>query len=99
MAEQSNDYKNKKYHHKIQQKLKEMVAQGMNIPAGYSQFMLPYNMTQQGGGSGGVEDQDQYFDYKARKYHHKNQQLCRQIIARGGSVPVQYEKYLLPFSG
>jgi len=97
MAEQSNDYKNKKYHHKIQQKLKEMVAQGMNIPAGYSQFMLPYNMTQQGGGGGA--DQDEYFGYKARKYHHKNQQLCRQIIARGGSVPLQYEKYLLPFSG
>lgn len=97
MAERSYDYKNKKYHHKIQLKLKEMVAQGMNIPAGYSQFMLPYNMTQQGGGN--VEEQDHYFDYKARKYHHKNQQLCRQIIARGGSVPVQYEKYLLPFSG
>ena len=97
MESGSNEYKNKKYHHKIQQKLKEMVAQGMNIPEGYSQFMLPYNMTQQGGGS--AENQDEYFDYKARKYHHKNQQLCRQIIARGGSVPTQYEKYLLPFSG
>ena len=97
MADNSNEYKNKKYHHKIQQKLKEMVAQGMNIPSGYSQFMLPYNMTQQGGGSEGSHDE--YFDYKARKYHHKNQQLCRQIIAKGGSVPVQYEKYLLPFSG
>jgi len=94
-----SDYKNKKYHYKIQQKLKEMVAQGMNIPLGYANFMLPYEMTQQSGG--GALDNDkasEYFNYKARKYHHKNQQLCRQIIATGGSVPTQYEKYLLPFS-
>jgi hypothetical protein len=97
MENSGSDYKNKKYHYKIQQKLREMVAHGMNIPSGYAQFMLPYNMTQQGGGSDASHDE--YFTYKARKYHHKNQQLCRQIIARGGSVPSQYEKYLLPFSG
>jgi len=35
-------YKAKKYHYKIQQKLKEMQTQGKAIPQGYEQYLKPF---------------------------------------------------------
>jgi hypothetical protein len=89
----NEEYKNKKYHYKIQNKLKQMVENGESSPEEYKQFLLPYNSTLSGGSA--VEDA---FKYKAKKYHYKNQVLCKQIIANGKQLPEGYEKYLLPFS-
>ena len=36
-------YKAKKYHYKIQQKLKEMQTQGKAIPQGYEQYLKPFS--------------------------------------------------------
>jgi len=90
----NEEYKNKKYHYKIQNKLKQMINNGEEIPDEYNQFLLPYNSTLSGGSSS-VEDA---FKYKAKKYHYKNQVLCKQMVANGQSIPEAYEKYLLPFS-
>ena len=89
----NEEYKNKKYHYKIQNKLKQMINNGESYPEEYNQFLLPYNSTLSGGSS--VEDA---FKYKAKKYHYKNQVLCKQMVANGQALPEAYEKYLLPFS-
>ena len=36
-------YKARKYHYKIQQKLKEMQTQGKAVPQGYEQYLKPFN--------------------------------------------------------
>lgn len=35
-------YKAMKYHMKIQQKLKEMIANGQRVPAGYEGYLKPF---------------------------------------------------------
>lgn len=36
-------YKAKKYHYKIQQSLKQMVANGQSVPAGYEKYLMPFS--------------------------------------------------------
>jgi hypothetical protein len=35
-------YKAKKYHYKCQMKLKEMMARGESVPAGYEKYLQPF---------------------------------------------------------
>ena len=44
------------------------------------------------------DDNDALYKYKARKYHYKIQQSLKQMLANGQTVPVGYEKYLMPFT-
>ncbi len=42
-------------------------------------------------------ESDDYYEYKARKYHTKIQVKLRQMMNEGKQCPVGYEKYLEPF--
>jgi hypothetical protein len=37
-------YKAKKYHYKIQQALKTMLANGQSVPAGYEKYLTPFSI-------------------------------------------------------
>lgn len=43
-TEELYKYKAKKYHYKIQHKLKEMQSAGKTIPEGYEQYLLPFTL-------------------------------------------------------
>lgn len=36
-------YKARKYHYKIQQALKQMLANGQSVPAGYEKYLQPFS--------------------------------------------------------
>ncbi len=36
-------YKARKYHYKIQQSLKQMLANGQTVPAGYEKYLMPFS--------------------------------------------------------
>jgi len=42
---------------------------------------------------------EEYYRYKARKYHYKCQTKLKEMQSQGKSVPSGYEKYLGPFEG
>jgi len=41
---------------------------------------------------------DEYYLYKAKKYHYKNQACLKGMMAQGKSCPSGFEKYLQPFT-
>ena len=43
------------------------------------------------------KDLEKTYLYKAAKYHNKNHQLLKKMMASGKSCPPGYEKYLQPF--
>jgi hypothetical protein len=45
---------------------------------------------------GGTDEE--YFEYKARKYHYKCQQKLKELMQNGGRCPAGYEKYLKPYA-
>jgi hypothetical protein len=51
-------------------------------------------IAQHGGG-----DDDEFYRYKARKYHYKIQHKLKEIMQSGGSCPAGYADYLKPFNG
>lgn len=51
------------------------------------------NMPNQG------DNNDAYYQYKAKKYHYKCQMKLKEMQSQGKSVPSGYEKYLKPFEG
>jgi hypothetical protein len=44
-------------------------------------------------------DNNDYYQYKAKKYHYKCQMKLKEMQSQGKSVPSGYEKYLKPFTG
>jgi len=42
---------------------------------------------------------EEYYKYKAKKYHYKCQQKLRAMMADGKPCPAGYESYLQPFQG
>lgn len=42
---------------------------------------------------------EDYYRYKAKKYHYKCQQKLRAMMADGKPCPAGYESYLRPFQG
>jgi len=46
---------------------------------------------------GGAEEE--FYRYKARKYHYKIQHKLKEIMQSGGSCPAGYADYLKPFNG
>ncbi len=47
---------------------------------------------------GGFSNNDELMLYKAKKYHYKNQNKLKEMMAQGKPCPAGYEKYLQPFS-
>jgi hypothetical protein len=88
------EYKAKKYHYKIQNVLKQMIANGQSCPPGHAKYLKPFGATMHGGG-----DDEDYFRRKAEKYHYKIQQKLNLRMADGAKCPAGYEQYLKPFSG
>lgn len=91
------EYKAEKYHYKIQNVLKKMIANGQACPPGHAKYLKPFSVAMRGGGNG--DDDENYFRQKAEKYHYKIQQKLNQRMARGAKCPVGYEQYLQPFRG
>lgn len=49
------------------------------------------------GGNGA--NNEEYYRYKARKYHYKCQNKLKLMQTAGKVVPQEYEQYLRPFEG
>jgi hypothetical protein len=88
----------RKYHYKIQKKLKSMIANGQLCPSGHEKYLRSFKeatsdfSNMQHGGNG-----DDIYKYKTEKYHYKNQEKLRSMMANGSPCPQGYEKYLKPF--
>ena len=59
--------------------------------------MNPQRIKNARGGAAKNEDQD-FYKYKAKKYHYKIQQKLKEMRSQGKTFPVEYEQYLKPFS-
>jgi len=47
----------------------------------------------------GGQEEEEFYRYKARKYHYKIQHKLKEIMQSGGSCPAGYADYLKPFNG
>lgn len=45
------------------------------------------------------KERDEYFRYKAYKYHMKCQHKLKEFQTQGKSIPTGFESYLQPFQG
>jgi major membrane immunogen (membrane-anchored lipoprotein) len=94
-------YKAKKYHHKIQKTLRDIMNKGGSCPCGYEKYLQPFSENANNG-NGGIENNDGNvenvnYEYKAKKYHYKIQNELKKMMRDGKACPLEYNKFLQDF--